>query len=450
MKVKSWMMLAAMGLASNSFGASIAIIDSGVDYQHEALQGKIWTNPVDSTENRRDEDGNGYKDDIYGWNFFGNNNRIIDYKHNDLFDADVERFFKVQGDMLNGAASQEDIDWLRGKVADREFTGKLNKFGAYVHGTHVAAIAAEGNDNAEILTVRLIPVENPLQEIRKGISKALDEGKPLNDILKNVIKVGLGFLAKQQSLPFQNIGKYVHGHKMQVANASIGMGMMQAKMIVAPLVRFAMRGKEPNPAVVEELAIHFVNEAVKGQGQITSVSPDTLFVFAAGNDGTNNDLLPTSPANVKAANAITVGAALSRSKIAPFSNYGDMVDVLAPGVAILSAIPNDLYLQLSGTSQAAPYVAGIAAKIIDANAELSPSDVRKIIMGTVDEKAEFKGLVKSSGIVNSERALFAAEQAKSMGVLDAIAQARISVKDIQEDAFTLSSNSQWFPMPGIQ
>ena len=50
----------------------VAVIDSGVDCDHEDLLGKIWTNPKEIPDNKKDDDGNGYVDDIHGWNFLGN------------------------------------------------------------------------------------------------------------------------------------------------------------------------------------------------------------------------------------------------------------------------------------------------------------------------------------------------------------------------------------------
>ena len=49
----------------------VAVIDSGVDIEHEDLQGKIWTNSKEIPGNGKDDDGNGYVDDIHGWNFIG-------------------------------------------------------------------------------------------------------------------------------------------------------------------------------------------------------------------------------------------------------------------------------------------------------------------------------------------------------------------------------------------
>ena len=50
----------------------VAVIDSGIDVEHEDLQGKIWVNPKEIAGNGKDDDGNGYIDDIHGWNFLGN------------------------------------------------------------------------------------------------------------------------------------------------------------------------------------------------------------------------------------------------------------------------------------------------------------------------------------------------------------------------------------------
>jgi subtilisin family serine protease len=49
----------------------VAVIDSGVDIEHEDLEGKIWVNEDEIPENGKDDDGNGYIDDVNGWNFIG-------------------------------------------------------------------------------------------------------------------------------------------------------------------------------------------------------------------------------------------------------------------------------------------------------------------------------------------------------------------------------------------
>lgn len=63
--------------AYTTFGAPqqeiiVAVIDSGVDVNHEDLQGKVWVNEGEIADNGIDDDNNGYIDDVYGWNFIGN------------------------------------------------------------------------------------------------------------------------------------------------------------------------------------------------------------------------------------------------------------------------------------------------------------------------------------------------------------------------------------------
>jgi subtilisin family serine protease len=158
---------------------------------------------------------------------------------------------------------------------------------------------------------------------------------------------------------------------------------------------------------------------------------NTLFVIAAGNDSSNNDLYPDYPANIQADNKIVVAATLGYKSFANFSNYGaTKVDVAAPGVAITSTAPTNAYIPLSGTSQATPYVTNIIAAMKDANPALSARDLKAIVLGTVDVKSWLIGKVKTSGIVNKTRALKAAKLSMTQGVDLAISQSRVEVADV--------------------
>jgi subtilisin family serine protease len=116
-----------------------------------------------------------------------------------------------------------------------------------------------------------------------------------------------------------------------------------------------------------------------------------VVVVAAGNE--NNDALNTNPASSD--DAITVAATDSNDQKASFSNYGEKIDVAAPGVDILSAKASggwmcgntvgSYYCYVSGTSMATPHVAGLAALILSKNPTLTPEEVRQIIRKGVND-----------------------------------------------------------------
>lgn len=422
-------MMMTLIFSTKLLASTVAVIDSGVDYKHKVLAPQMWINPAEVADNNRDEDRNGYQDDVFGWNFAESNNQIIDYKYVGTFSEDPYKVFAIQARMFLGTATEEDRVWLTEKKKDPNFMKELQKFGNFVHGTHVAGISAKNNPEAKILGVKLIPTEVKLPG-RSSFNKD-DSGR------MQLLKTILSKLATQQMVLLAEIGAYVHTHKSDVANCSFGTGYAQAKMIVGALYKIAF-GKEGTDEELKDPTLHFMSALVTEGQKFVGAAPQTLFVIAAGNDGANNDEYPTSPANVKADNTITVAASFDRAKLASFSNYGKMVDVAAPGVIINSAIPGvngDEMLKVSGTSQASPYVANVASLIKDANKSLSPAQMKEILMGTVDKKDFLIGKVKSDGIVNPDRALYAAKLTLSMSVNEAIAVSIANVADINHKSF---------------
>jgi subtilisin family serine protease len=131
-----------------------------------------------------------------------------------------------------------------------------------------------------------------------------------------------------------------------------------------------------------------------------------VLVAAAGNESNNNDLAPTYPANYEIPSLISVAASDSGDRLAWFSNFGaTSVDILAPGVSILSTVTNNNYANMNGTSMAAPHVSGAAALLLSKHPTLTPLEVKQKLLQSVDAAPLASGKVASGGRLNVFKAL---------------------------------------------
>jgi subtilisin family serine protease len=424
---------ALLFLGARSWAVPIGIIDSGTDMSHPDLAGKVWENPGNLQ-------GDKFTGDKNGWNFAENNNQVIDMSYVGTFSPDVKKFFDVQLRMLQGKATADDKAWLAEKRKDQDFIKELNKFGNFVHGTHVAGIASKNADQAKVMAAKIIPTE-------VKAPGQLDEMRPMDGSGDFLMPMALSFLVDQQLKVLNGVGEYMSVTQMKAANCSFGTSMEQAKMVVGAIGKMLL-GHELTEAELAKYSKMFMDELVKKGQSFVKAAPKTFFVLAAGNDGKNNDEAPIFPANLKFDNTISVAATRDYDSLASFSNYGAKnVEVAAPGVGIVSAIPGNDHLALSGTSQATPFVTRVVGRIMDANSKLAFADVKQILMGTVDKKSFLEGKVKSSGVVNEERAVKAAELSLDMSLDKAIQQAISEVADVKAKVSIMGRRGEGYVVP---
>lgn len=123
-----------------------------------------------------------------------------------------------------------------------------------------------------------------------------------------------------------------------------------------------------------------------------------LIVAAAGNSASNNDKTAVYPANYKTDNVIAVASIGRNGNLSYFSNYGaKTVDIAAPGESIVSTYLNNSYAALSGTSMAAPHVAGAAALYAAAHPGASMKEIRAAIISAAIPTPSLSGKCVTGG-----------------------------------------------------
>lgn len=401
-----------------ALAVNVAVVDSGTFFSHEHLRNKAWINPSEIVGNMVDDDSNGKVDDINGWNFANSLPTVFYPEHISKIDAKVFPIFNILAKIRAQTLTDEEKIWWQNnfvnlpKPEKDKLIANLNFYGMYAHGTHCSGIIGNGASGAKIMSARIFPDSEPPQNF------AQQEG---------LIYEAIAIAANKQ---FADAASYLAQNSIAVANYSVGVPMDQ---IARKAMALTGKKNPSNAEVANESKRAFASFDRQGKQWMAS-SPNTLFVIAAANDGRSNADIPIFPANVQAPNAITIAATNGYSSLADFSNWDpNTVHVAAPGVNIMSTVPGPLgneYLPMSGTSMAAPFVSMVASNVKDANPSLTPTEIRAILIGTVDKKDWLASKVSSSGIVNKERAVRAATLALSNSISSSIEQARAEVSDV--------------------
>ena len=296
----------AWTVTTGSKDVVVAIIDTGVDYNHPDIAPNYWTNSgetgldasgVEKSTNGIDDDGNGFIDDFRGWDFVNNDNDPMDDNN---------------------------------------------------HGTHCAGtIGAKGDDGVGVVGVNW-----------------------------NVSMVGVKFLSGAGSGSLADAVKaieYTNGLGVTLTSNSWGGGGYSDTMYAA---------------------ISAANSA------------GILFIAAAGNASSDNDLNPSYPSSYDPDNVIAVAATDHVDGMAGFSSYGlTSVDIGAPGKDILSTVANNAYASYSGTSMATPHVSGLAALVKAAYPDATAAQIKARILNTTDVIPSLEGKTVTGGRINAFNAL---------------------------------------------
>src|SRR2546422_997902 len=132
---------------------------------------------------------------------------------------------------------------------------------------------------------------------------------------------------------------------------------------------------------------------------------DMLFVAAAGNSISNNDVIPHFPSSYNAPNVVAVAATDNTDSLAFFSNFGPAsVHLGAPGMDVLSTTIGGNYAYFSGTSMATPHVSG-AALLVLSKCALNTASLKTLLLNNVDPIPSVAGLTVTGGRLNVNKAI---------------------------------------------
>lgn len=142
-----------------------------------------------------------------------------------------------------------------------------------------------------------------------------------------------------------------------------------------------------------------IDEAIQNAFQYGRQGKGCVVVFSSGNGSSSS---VNYPANCNDT-ILVVGAIDKTGARADFSNYGTKLDLVAPGVEILSTLPNDATGYDDGTSMACPHVAGVAALVLERNSELTVNQVNSIICSNTKKLSGVNfNVTKPDGSWNNE------------------------------------------------
>lgn len=419
----------------------VAVIDGGIDINHEDLKENIWTNEDEIPNNGIDDDKNGYIDDIHGWNFLGNVNgdnicyenleitriyRAYKDKYNQVEKSDIpenelqtyELYTKAKELYYkNLSDAKKDLDWINN--FEQSYYDSYEYVKEYLGKDTLVANDLENINSedknlkiqAEFLHMLFSEGFNPdmFDEMKSYSNEEIDyhlnlEFNPRKEIIgddPNDIEQYYG--NNNVFGPEADHGTFVSGIIGAVRNNEIGINgiaenvkIIALKVVpngderdkdVAKAIRYAVDNgaKIINMSFGKELSPkkYLVDEAVK-----YAEAKGVLLVHAAGNDGYNIDKVDQYPTKLidksyTVNNWLEVGASsmnLDLHFAADFTNYGMLVDLFAPGVDIKSLAPNNTYDVGDGTSFSSPVVSGVAALILSYYPEFSAKEIKEIIL----------------------------------------------------------------------
>ena len=432
----------------------VAIIDSGVDINHEDLKDIIWVNSKEIPNNGIDDDKNGYIDDINGWDFLGGKDGTDITRETMEVTREFARLKKVyqyiQDISSLSPAMKIDYDLYKkyktkyeAKVQELEDQGPLviKLYEKYVDSKlllssylKVKDVSKEDLDKITNKDPEDVKKAKRVFELLEQIGQDEEKLKEAYEYYDAQFKFGINLSFNPRGIvgddvdnvndrdygnnevkgPDARHGTHVAGIVAANRNNTVGISGVAGDVKIMA-VRAVPEGDERDKDVANAIRYAVDNGAkIINMSFGKSVSPQkqavdnavkyaqmkgVLLIHAAGNENEDIDINDNFPSKnfsdgKQADNWIEVGATSwmqAPSSVAEFSNYGHkMVDVFAPGVDLKSTVVGSRYEDLSGTSMSAPVVTGLAALLMTYYPEFDYKKIKQIILNSAIKLSKLK------------------------------------------------------------
>ena len=366
---------------------TIAVWDSGVDTDIFSLPSQLWRNEDEVADNGIDDDKNGFVDDVHGiaWSLHAEKETDLLYPAGEFPRAEMELQLLVKGITdLQAAVESEEASAVRQELSQlsqdevKDFIESLNMYGNYMHGTHVAGIAAEDNPFARVLVARITFGHTIIPEL-PTIERAHADAAALVESIA-----------------------YFKANGVRAINMSWG-GSLRG---IENALEAHNAGGTPEERRALAREIYGIGDSAFRKA--IQEAPEILFITSAGNSDNDVTFDEFYPSSYDYPNILSVGAVDSEGNETSFTSLGK-VELYANGFEVDSYVPGGNRLKLSGTSMASPQVLNLAGKLLALNPELTTSDLRHLILEGADTKQLESREIR---LMNPKRSLELLEEAQ--------------------------------------
>lgn len=445
---------------------------------HLALVNDIWVDPFHPKikpfylaneaelkgKSGMDDDKNGFIDDIYGWNLYNDiplkapqfsidgtpeTQAYLELLMKDYRKAaagDERAAALLQNRHENPVVKQlgfRNLNHVGITLSDLHFAEMLDHAS---HGTHVAGIIAQYSGGKALIHGADIGASTPRTagtfEDYAGLAKLASQSESYADFVKKVIE---GYRTERAKKGLR-ASDYVRATGAGIANMSWGYpNEMYENMAKALEETYKTHGKNPasitaklsgvDAITIANLPLEMRIADAASFALVFYENPDVFISIAAGNEASNNDETLISPNYLSRffPNVITVASLNEKGGISKFSNYGNRsVQIAALGENIVAPILHNMEAPKSGTSMAAPLVAGVAAGIRRDFPALSARDIRRLIESTATVDPALAKFVSTSGKIDPEAARKTAESWSGDNLAMLVEETRIAKKPGQD------------------